>query len=438
MPANSNRDRKGLTVLLVGSGGREHALAAALAKSPGLGTLLIAPGNPGTEALGRNTPVDISDNAALCWLAKRENVDLVVIGPEAPLVAGLVDDLTRVGVLAFGPTAAAAQLEGSKGYTKDLCREFAIPTAAYGRFSDRKAAQDHLAGAALPVVIKADELASGKGVLIATTVGEAESALDLMFAGGFGTAGASVVIEEFLEGEEISFFALCDGHKALPLGSAMDHKRVGEGDTGPNTGGMGAISPAPAMTTALEARIMREIVEPTLAGMQARGTPFKGVLFAGLMLTTAGPQLIEFNVRFGDPETQAILLRLDEDLLALLLATAQGSLPSRPIRLRPQAAVAVVMAAQGYPAAPLNGTAIRNVEAAAALPGVQVFHAGTRRVGDVLVAEGGRVLTICALGRDAAEARSVAYQAVDAIDWPEGFARRDIGARTLRPEADGP
>ncbi len=434
MPANSYRGSGSVNVLLVGSGGREHALASALAKSPQLGKLLVAPGNPGTEALGRNVQVGSEDNAGLLTLAQRAAVDLVVIGPEVPLVAGLVDRLSKAGIVAFGPTAAAAQLEGSKGFTKDLCREFAIPTAAYARFTEAKRARQHVMRASLPVVIKADGLAAGKGVVIAATLEQAEAAIDFMFGGGFGAAGASVVIEDFLEGEEISFFALCDGTHAVPLGSAKDHKRLGEGDTGPNTGGMGAVSPAPAMTPALQARIMRQIIEPTLAGMRARGAPFKGMLFAGLMLTKTGPQLIEFNVRFGDPETQAILPRLDQDILPLLLATAEGRLPSKPVRFRRETALAVVLAAQGYPEAPLKGTEIRNLGAAAALPGVSVFQAGTRRIGDRLLADGGRVLTVVALGADTANARSLAYRAVDAIDWPDGFCRRDIGDRALAKE----
>ena len=422
-----------MNVLLLGSGGREHALAAAIIASPALDRLVVAPGNPGTALIATNLPCDILDPAAVVALARREAIDLVVVGPEAPLVAGVTDALTAAGIAVFGPTRAAAALEGSKGFTKDLCRELGIPTAAYERFTDFAGAQRHLADAKLPLVIKADGLASGKGVVIAATSGEAEAAIDFMFGGGFGTAGASVVIEAFLEGREISFFALCDGQRALPLGSAEDHKRVGDGDTGPNTGGMGAISPAPAMTPALEAEIMERIVEPTLRGMRVRGTPFVGMLFAGLMLTRDGPQLIEFNVRFGDPETEALLLRLDQDLLGLLDATARGRLPDGPVLLRPEIGLAVVMAARGYPDAPLKGSAIGGLEAANDLPGVKIFQAGTKQDGGRLLADGGRVLAVTALGSDIAEARARVYAAVDAIRWPEGFCRRDIGLRTSGP-----
>ncbi|HEX4768834.1 MAG TPA: phosphoribosylamine--glycine ligase [Lichenihabitans sp.] len=420
-----------MNVLLLGSGGREHALAWAIAKSPLLGRLIVAPGNPGTASLGRNVAADIEDPGAVVALACRHAIDLVIVGPEAPLVAGVADALVEAGIPVFGPSKAAAQLEGSKGFTKDFCRDFGIPTAAYARFDAAEPALRSIEGRALPLVVKADGLASGKGVIIATTSAEAATAIRLMFDGGFGAAGTSVVIEEFLPGEEISFFALCDGTRALPLGSARDHKRVGEGDTGPNTGGMGAIAPAPALTPALEADIMARIVAPTLRGMRARDVPFRGLLFAGLMLTAAGPQLIEFNVRFGDPETQAILRRLDEDLLALLAATAAGSLPAGPLRFRPETGLAVVLAARGYPEAPLKGTAIRNLTLAEAVPGVEVFHAGTRLSDQDLLADGGRVLSVTALGRDADEARRRAYAAVDAIDWPDGFCRRDIGAAAI-------
>ncbi len=418
-----------IDVLILGAGGREHALAAAIARSPRLGRLLIAPGNPGTAALGTNLALDPQDPAAVVELARREGVGLVVVGPEAPLVAGVADALEAAGIAVFGPSRAAAALEGSKGFTKDLARDFAIPTAAYARFDDRARAEAHLATIPYPTVIKADGLAAGKGVVIAADRAEAGRALDLMFGGGFGAAGASVVIEEFLAGEELSFFALCDGGRALAFASAQDHKRVGEGDTGPNTGGMGAVSPAPALDAALEARIMAEIVAPTLRGMAERGSPFKGVLFAGLMLTADGPKLIEFNVRFGDPETQAILPRLDGDLLELLDAVARGRLPAGPVRFRPETGVSVVMAARGYPDAPLRGTEIRGLDAAAARPGVTLFHAGTRAEGGHVLADGGRVLTLTGLGADAAEARARAYAGIDALDWPDGFCRRDIGMK---------
>jgi phosphoribosylamine--glycine ligase len=421
-------------VLLLGSGGREHALAAALSRSPLLTGLLVAPGNPGTARLGRNVPLDLADHAAILDLARSEAIDLVVVGPEAPLVAGLIDRLAEAGIAGFGPSEAAAQLEGSKGFTKNLCREFGIPTAAYALFDDAVSAKAYLADHALPVVIKADGLAAGKGVVIAASLAEAEATVDGMFAGAFGAAGAAVVIEAFLKGEEVSFFALCDGSQALAFGSAQDHKRVGEGDTGPNTGGMGAISPAPIFEPALEARVMREIIVPTLRGMQARGMPFRGILFAGLMVGPAGPQLIEYNVRFGDPEAQVLLPRLQNDLLPLLLASACGALPSVALRFDDAVALAVVLAAEGYPAKPVKGTVIGDLGTAAALAGVELFHAGTRREGQNLLADGGRVLTVTALGHDAREAQARAYRAVDAIDWPGGFCRRDIGWRAVERE----
>ncbi|WP_131194294.1 phosphoribosylamine--glycine ligase [Lichenihabitans psoromatis] len=422
-----------MKVLLLGSGGREHALALSLARSPLLTRLLIAPGNPGTAVLGLNLPVDLTDLAAIVALAQRETVDLVVVGPEAPLVAGVVDRLSDVGILAFGPSQAAAALEGSKGFTKDLCREVAIPTAAYARFDDGDAARAYLSDHPLPVVIKADGLAAGKGVIIAETRADAEAAIDDMFGGSFGSAGASVVVEAFLSGEEVSFFAICDGTRALGFGSAQDHKRVGDGDTGPNTGGMGAISPARLVDAALEARIMGEIIQPTLRGMSERGTPFRGVLFAGLMVENGAPQLIEYNVRLGDPETQVILPRLHTDLLPLMLASARGHLPNTPPVFDEATALTVVLAANGYPAHPIKGTRIGDLTAAEGCPGVTVFHAGTRQEADALLADGGRVLTVTALGRDAAEAQARAYAAVDAIDWPGGFCRRDIGWRAVRP-----
>ena len=421
-----------IDVLLLGSGGREHALAAALHASPRLGRLTIAPGNPGTAELGRNVALDPTDAEAVVAFAEHDRIGLVVVGPEAPLVAGVADALAEARIPVFGPSRAAAQLEGSKGFAKDLARDCGIPTAGYRRFDDAQAARAHLARIPYPAVIKADGLAAGKGVVIAADRAEATRAVDVMLGGAFGAAGACIVIEDCLVGPELSFFALCDGERALAFGSAQDHKRAGEGDTGPNTGGMGAVSPAPVLTLALEARIMDEIVRPTLRGMAARGMPFRGVLFAGLMLTADGPKLIEFNVRFGDPETQAILPRLDEDLLPLLEAMAGGRLPEGPIRFRPEHAVAVVLAAEGYPDAPLKGSEIRGLDHAAALTGVTLFHAGTRRDGDRLLADGGRVLTVTGLGRDVAAARARAYAGVDAIDWPVGFCRRDIGAPASR------
>ncbi len=422
-------------VLLLGSGGREHALAQALASSPLLETLIVAPGNPGTAMLARNIPVDLNDMRAVVDLARREAVDLVVVGPEAPLVAGVVDRLAEVGIAAFGPSQAAAQLEGSKGFTKDLCRAFGIPTAAYERFDDAVNARAFLRHHALPVVVKADGLAAGKGVIVAETLAEAEAAVDAMFAGSFGVAGASVVIEEFLVGEEMSFFALCDGARALPFGTAQDHKRVGEGDTGPNTGGMGAISPAPIADAALESRIMATIIEPTLRGMAARGAPFRGMLFAGLMVGPDGPKLIEYNVRLGDPETQAILPRLATDLLPLLLASARGCLPDEPLVFLPGTALTVVLAANGYPGTPLKGTIIEGLDRVSDLADVRVFHAGTRQDGDRMLADGGRVLAVTALGGGPRDAQARAYRAVDLLHWPGGFCRRDIGWHAVARES---
>ena len=344
-----------INVLLVGSGGREHAIAQALSRSPLLGRLIIAPGNPGTAALGNNRDVAVDDHAGLLALAADEAIDLVVVGPEAPLVAGFGDRCRAQGLLVFGPDAAAARLEGSKRYTKDLCRAFAIPTADYAVFSDAQDAKEHVLAGRLPIVIKADGLASGKGVIIASEASEAEDAINSILGGRFGQAGAQLVIEAFLEGEEISFFALCDGERAVPFASAQDHKRVGDGDTGPNTGGMGAVSPAPLMTPALERQIMETIIEPTLRGLAAHGAPFKGVLFAGLMVGSDGPKLIEYNVRFGDPEAEVMIPRLESDLLPLLLACAEGRLAAELPRLRAEVAVGVVLAARGYPDAPENG-----------------------------------------------------------------------------------
>ena len=420
-----------MNVLLIGSGGREHALALSLSRSPLLTQLFIAPGNPGTQALGRNVTLDVADHRAVVDFCKLMQIGFVVVGPEAPLVAGLVDDLEAAGVLAFGPSKAAAQLEGSKGFTKDLCAAFSIPTADYQRFSAAEPAKAYVRARGAPIVVKADGLAAGKGVIVAMSVEEAQAATDMIFGGAFGAAGAEVVVEDFLEGEEASFFALCDGTRALAFASAQDHKRVGDGDTGPNSSGMGAYSPAPIMTPAMSARVMAEIIEPTMAGMRQRGIPFKGVLFAGLMIGPKGPKLIEFNARFGDPETQVMLARLNEDLLPLLLSCAKGALPAGPVKLSAQAALTVVYAARGYPDAPEKGSEIKGLERAAAMEGVTVFHAGTKREGTRLLANGGRVLNVTARGDSVAQAQARAYGAVDAIDWPGGFCRRDIGWRAL-------
>ncbi len=423
-----------MNVLLIGSGGREHALAWKLSASPLLTKLYCAPGNGGIAEVAECVPIAVADHTAVIRFCKDSAIDLVVVGPEAPLVAGLVDDLSTAGIKCFGPRQAAARLEGSKGFTKDLCREFNIPTAAYGRFSDAASAKAYLQGQKLPIVVKADGLAAGKGVTIAQSREEAEAAIDACFAGAFGKAGSEVVIEEFLEGEEASFFALVDGMHALPLAAAQDHKRVGDGDTGPNTGGMGAYSPAPIMDEAMIKRTMREIIEPTVAAMAKRGIPFKGVLFAGLMITADGPKLIEYNVRFGDPETQVLMLRLKSDLLPALLACVDGVLGTFDLRWHDDAALTVVMAANGYPGAPEVGTEIKGLEAASTVEGVEIFHAGTRRDGNRLLAHGGRVLNISARGKTVAEAQARAYAAAARIDWPGGFYRHDIGWRAVARE----
>lgn len=420
-----------LNILLIGSGGREHALANALAKSPRCAQLYIAPGNPGTARVGVNVVLDPADHPAVLAFCREKQIGLVVVGPEQPLTGGLADALIGAEIPVFGPTAAAAQLEGSKGFTKDICRAHHIPTAAYERFVDRDRALAYVRAQGAPIVIKADGLAAGKGVVVAMTLAEAEAAIDSMFDGAFGASGAEVVIEAFLEGEEASFFAICDGTRALPFSTAQDHKRVGDGDTGPNTGGMGAYSPASIVTPEITARVMREIITPTLAAMRMRGAPFTGVLYAGLMLTRDGPQLIEYNVRFGDPEAQVILPRFDGDLVELMLAAAKGALPEAAPRFASQAALTVVLAAKGYPGTPETGTEIRGLERAEAMPDVVVTHAGTKRDGERLLAAGGRVLNVTALADSVKAAHDKAYAAVDVIEWLGGFYRRDIGWREV-------
>ena len=421
-----------MNVLLIGSGGREHALAWALSGSPLLTRLYCAPGNGGIADFATCVALDTSDHAATIAFCRATSIDFVVIGPEIPLVAGLSDDLTAAGIKVFGPSKAAARLEGSKGFTKDLCRAYAIPTAAYERFGDAAAAKGYIATRnRLPIVVKADGLAAGKGVIIAQSHAEADAAIDACFSGAFGAAGAEVVIEEFLEGEEASFFVLCDGVNILPLPAAQDHKRVSDGDTGPNTGGMGAYSPAAVMTPDIVQRTLDEIVRPTVTAMVARGTPFRGVLFAGLMVGPDGPKLIEYNTRFGDPECQVLMMRLKSDLLAALVATADGVLGSFDLRWHDDAALTIVMAARGYPGTYTKGDEIRGLARAAAMPGVEVFHAGTRRDGDRILADGGRVLSVTARGATIAQARDRAYAAVAAIDWPGGFCRSDIGWRAV-------
>jgi phosphoribosylamine--glycine ligase len=423
-----------MNVLLIGSGGREHALAWAMTASPLLEKLYCAPGNAGIAEQAECVTLDSADHDAVIAFCRDNAVDFVVIGPEAPLVGGLGDALDAAGIAYFGPNAAAARLEGSKGFTKDLCAQFNIPTAAYGRFCDADAALAYLEGKPLPIVIKADGLAAGKGVVIATTAQEAHAAVEACFAGAFGAAGAQVVIEEFLQGEEASFFALCDGTHALALASAQDHKRVGNGDTGPNTGGMGAYSPAPVMTADMTRRTMNEIILPTVAAMRARGTPFRGVLFAGLMITKDGPKLIEYNVRFGDPETQVLMMRLRSDILAALQATSDGTLDSLDLKWSDDTALTVVMAANGYPGTPEKGTLIKGLKAAARIDGVEIFHAGTRLEGDHILADGGRVLNVTARGTSVADAQAHAYAAIAKIDWPGGFCRTDIGWRAIARE----
>ena len=419
-----------MNVLLIGAGGREHALAVALAKSPLLEKLFVAPGNPGTAKVAHNVALDPADFAAVIGFCHVQAIGFVVIGPEQPLVDGLVDALEAAGIKAFGPNKAAARLEGSKGFTKDICAKYNIPTGSYRRFTEREPALAYLRQQGAPIVVKADGLAAGKGVTVAMSLAEAEAAVESLFDGAFGAAGAEAVIEAFLEGEEASFFALCDGDKALAFASAQDHKRVGDGDQGPNTGGMGAYSPAPVMTPEISARVMAEIIEPTVAAMKAEGCPFKGVLFAGLMIGKHGPQLIEFNTRFGDPECQVMLARLEDDLLGLLLACAEGRLPDA-VHLSPKTALTVVLAALGYPATPKKGGVIEGIEKAEAIEGVSVTQAGTRLAEGKLLANGGRVLNVTALAGDVAAAQALAYQGVDAITFPDGFWRRDIGWRAV-------
>ena len=423
-----------MNILLIGSGGREHALAWKLAQSPNCTRLFAAPGNPGIAAHAAPVALDIEDQQAVVSWCDKAAIDLVVIGPEAPLVAGLADTLRSAGIACFGPGAAAARLEGSKGFTKQLCDEAGIPTAGYARFAS---AADALAGLdrfTAPYVVKADGLAAGKGVIMAETRAEAEAAIADMFDGSFGAAGASVVIEDFMPGEEVSFFALSDGQTVVPFGSAQDHKRVGDGDAGPNTGGMGAYSPARVLTPALEGEVMRRIIEPTVAALAARGTPYVGVLFAGLMLTDAGPKLIEYNCRFGDPECQVLMARFTGDLAALLHAVATGTLADAPApRFTDAPALTVVMAARGYPGTPVAGGAIHIGELSPAI----AFHAGTALVDGTLVAKGGRVLAVTATGPSVAAAQAAAYAAVDCIDFPDGFCRRDIGWREVARENAG-
>lgn len=422
-----------MRILVIGSGGREHALAWAIAKSPECEALFVMPGNGGTETFAQNVAVDIADHAAVVGFAKANAVDFVVIGPDAPAVAGLGDDVRTAGLLCFSPSKAAAQLEGSKAFTKALCDEANVPTAAYGRFDVEAEALAYVRKHGAPIVIKADGLAAGKGVTVATTQREAEDAVRDCFSGAFGESGSRVVIEEFLEGEEASVFALCDGTDVVLLPSAQDHKRVWDGDRGPNTGGMGAYSPAPVMTAEMTARVRDEIILPSVKRMAELGTPFTGVLFAGIMVTNEGPKLIEYNVRFGDPECQVLMLRLKSDLLELLVATAKGELASQTPEFSDEVALTVVMATKGYPVDVPKGSEIKGAEGLDG-PDLKVFHAGTVRRDGKLLANGGRVLNVTALGQTVAEAQAKAYAAIDRIDWPEGFCRRDIGWRAVERE----
>jgi phosphoribosylamine---glycine ligase len=419
-----------MNILILGSGGREHALAWKIAASPLVDQLFCAPGNAGIARDAQCVALDLADHAAITAFCRDHAIDLVVVGPEGPLVAGIVDDLEHAGIKAFGPTQAAARLEGSKGFTKDLCRTRGIPTADYQRFTGAPDAKRYVRDRGAPIVVKADGLAAGKGVVVAQTLAEAEAAIDAIL----GEAGAELVIEEFLTGEEASFFVLCDGSVALPLASAQDHKRAFDGDEGPNTGGMGAYSPAPVMTPQMSQRALEEIVLPTISAMHDLGCPYKGVLYAGLMITADGPKLIEYNARFGDPECQVLMLRLMSDIVPALVAACDGMLKTFDLRWIPDAALTVVMAARGYPGNYAKGSIISGLEDAEKVEGVEIFHAGTQRQGLNVVANGGRVLNVSALGKNVSEARTRAYAAIDRIRWPEGFCRRDIGYRAVARE----
>ena len=422
----------GMRVLVVGSGGREHALVWSIAASPLATEIFCVPGNPGIAEDAECAPIDVLDVEGIVDYALKQWIDLVVVGPEASLAAGVVDALEAEGILAFGPSKAAAEIESSKGYMKDLCARIGVPTAAYQRFTDANKATAYIREQGAPIVVKADGLAAGKGVVVAESVDEAIAAVDAaMRDESFGAAGAEVVVEACLVGEEVSFFALCDGEHAMPFASAQDHKRAFDGDKGPNTGGMGAYSPAPVMTDEMAEHVLTTIVQPVLDAMRAEGRPFKGVLFAGLMITENGPEVIEFNCRFGDPEIQAILPRLRSDFLPALVVAAEGGLKHFDLRWRDVFSMTVVMATNGYPVKYENGSEIRGLADADAIPGVTVFHAGTKLDGDRMLAHGGRVLCVTAMGETLQTAHDLAYQGIDAIDWPEGFCRSDIGWRAL-------
>jgi phosphoribosylamine---glycine ligase len=424
-----------MNVLLIGSGGREHALAWAISTSPLLANFYCAPGNAGIAEIAECVPIKAMDFDGILRFCQEKSIDFVVIGPDDPVVAGLADQLAAAGIKAFGPSMAAAQLEGSKSFTKELCVEANIPTAAYARFDDREKALAYVNEKGMPLVIKADGLALGKGVIMADTLDAAVAGVNSCFDGAFGAAGSTIIIEEMLVGEEASFFALCDGEHVLAMETAQDHKRAFNADQGPNTGGMGAYSPAPVMTPEMTRRTMDEIILPTVATMRARGTPFKGVLYAGLMITADGPKLIEYNVRFGDPECQVLMMRLQSDLLTLLLATAQGTLNRHHLIWREEAALTVVMATKGYPGNYTKGSEIKNLgEAASSTENVVIFHAGTMQDGNRILANGGRVLNVTAMGHTIAQAQARAYAAIRNVDWSDGFCRTDIGWRAIKRE----
>ena len=420
-----------MNILILGSGGREHALAWAFKQNPKCDRLIVAPGNAGIAQLAECADLDILDGAAVVAFCEDNAIDFVMIGPEAPLAAGVADATRAAGFLTFGPSAAAAQLEASKAFTKAICDACQAPTAAYAHFTNAAEARAYIHAQGAPIVIKADGLAAGKGVIVAMTLPEALAAIDDMFGGEFGTAGAEVVIEEFMTGEEASYFILTDGTNALPIGTAQDHKRVGEGDTGPNTGGMGAYSPAPCLTDEIAARAMREIIEPTIAEMARRGTPYQGVLFAGLMIQNGQARLVEYNARFGDPETQVLMMRLGAQALDLLLACAEGRLADMKVYWAEDHALTVVMAASGYPGAYAKGSVIQGLNALPEDSFHMAFHAGTALTDGQITANGGRVLNITARGDTLQQAQSRAYTMVDAVNWPQGFCRRDIGWRAL-------
>ncbi|WP_418591752.1 phosphoribosylamine--glycine ligase [Ponticoccus sp. (in: a-proteobacteria)] len=420
-----------MNILILGSGGREHALAWATLQNPKCDKLIVAPGNAGIALIAECARLDIEDGNAVAEFAGENAIDLVIVGPEAPLAAGVADRLRDAGFAVFGPSAAAARLEASKSFTKEICDAAQAPTAAYGHFTDAEAAKAHVRAEGAPIVVKADGLAAGKGVIIAESVDEACAAIDDMFGGSFGAAGAEVVIEEFMTGEEASFFVLVDGETCLPVGTAQDHKRVGEGDTGPNTGGMGAYSPAPVMTPEVTQRALDEIVRPTMAEMARRGTPYQGVLYVGLMIEEGAPRLVEYNVRFGDPECQVLMMRLGAQALDLMQAAAEGRLAEAQVTWADDHAMTVVLAARGYPGAYEKGSVIKGLDALPEDSFHMTFHAGTTTKDGAVTASGGRVLNATARGATLAEAQARAYALVDAIDWPEGFCRRDIGWRAL-------